>query len=154
VTETVTLICTLNEDWRIVRIADRPGCGPPFWSVERKIAGDWIGQATFRTPGMILWFLHGRVGTIDPDAAAILAALPARCHQDPRYRISPPKKRPRPLRDPAVVAKRTALASQFLTWRDGKPHNSPVVRSQPETAPTPPPVENNSQAPRAAPAPV
>jgi hypothetical protein len=157
-----TLIAQLNESWRVLRIAGGPpGCGPPFWSIERKIAGDWIGQATFRTPGMILWFLHGRAGTIDPDAAAILAALPARCDQDPRYRISPPpKKRPRPLREPAVVAtpteqpaptgKRTALASQFLTWRDGKPHNSPVVRSQPETPPTPPPAEMARLAPRAA----
>jgi hypothetical protein len=105
--ETVTLICALNEDWRIMRIADRPGCGPPFWSVERKIAGDWIGQATFRTPGMILWFLEGRAGTIDADAAAILAGLPARCDQDPAY-PKPPRyqtKRPRPPREkrPAVV---------------------------------------------------
>jgi hypothetical protein len=151
--ETVALICALNQDWRIMRIADRPGCGPPFWSVERKVDGDWIGQATFRTPGMILWFLEGRAGTIDPDAAKILEALPARCDQDPAY-PKPPRyqtKRPRPPRETAV-SKRVALASQFVSWREA--HNRPVVRSQPETAPNPPPAENNAPAARAAPAPV
>jgi hypothetical protein len=168
VTETVTLIAQINEDWRVLRIADRPGWGAPRWSIERKVDSGWRGEATFRVAATVREFVQYNCGPIDPDAARKLSWLPERCDRDPSY-PSPPRyptkrpfagasKRPRLPRAPAVVAtptkrepassKRTALAHKFMTWR--KPQNEPVVRCQPETAPTPPPAEMARRAPRAA----
>jgi hypothetical protein len=154
VTESVTLICTIGENWRVSRIADRPGWGAPRWLIERKVDSDWRGEATFRVAASLREYLQYNCGPIDPEAAAILAPLPARCDRDPQF-PPPPRyqtKRPRKPREPAVVAgsNRAALASQFTSWRDAQAASRPVVRSQPETAPTPPPAENNAQAARAA----
>jgi hypothetical protein len=155
VTETVTLICTIGESWRVLRIADRPGWGPPIWLIERQADGGWRGEATFRVAASLREYLQYNCGPIDPEAARKLSWLPARCDRDPSY-PSPPRyqtKRPRKPREPAVGSNRAALVAQFTSWRDAKAASLPVVRSQPETAQNPPPAENNAQAARAAPAP-
>jgi hypothetical protein len=151
VTETVTLICMVNESWRVLRIADRPGWGWPLWLIERQ-ADTWCGAATFRVAASLREYLQYNCGPIDPEAAEILAALPKRCDRDPRFPAPVREKKERPPRASAAAeAKRAALASQFMSWRDAQ--KPPVVRSQTETAPNPPPGENNAQAARAAPAP-
>jgi hypothetical protein len=154
--ETVTLIAQL-ENWRVLRVADRPGWGKPCWSIQRKVDGAWRDEAMFRVSASVREYLKARAGTIDAEAAAILARLPVRCDRDTRYDTpTPPPKRPRPPPEPAVKAtptkrprpagRRAALAASFMQWQGGKP----VDAAPRDPVPNPPPTENNSQAARAA----
>jgi hypothetical protein len=152
-----TLIAQINESWRVLRIADRPGWGSPSWSIQQQVDGVWCGKAVVRPAHMLREMVKAWCGRIDPDAAAILEALPKRCDRDPTrppWPDPPKKKQPRPPREPAVKAtptpaptgKRAALASKFLQWRDGQPVDA-LAGSQAIPAPQ---AENNAQAPRAA----
>jgi hypothetical protein len=156
--ETVTLIVQL-ENWRVLRVADRPGWGDPSWSLQQWVDGRWCGEAMFRVSASVRDYLKARAGTIDPQAAAILEALPKRCDRDPAHPPPSREKRPAVVRPavecPAVKAaptkrpptgKRAALASKFLQWRSGKPAHA-LAGSQAIPAAQ---AENNSQAPRAA----
>jgi hypothetical protein len=154
--ETVTLICTIGESFRVLRIADRPGWGSPSWSIQRKVDGAWRGEAMFRVSASLRDYLKARVD-IDADAAAILARLPARSDRDPAY-ASPPRYQKRlpavvptvkatPTKRPAPTGKRAAVAAKFLTWRDGKPAHA-LAGSQAIPAP---PAAMAQWAPRAAP---
>jgi hypothetical protein len=132
--ETVELIAQLNARWRVLRIEGRPGWGPPCWLIENP-GGNHRG-AVFRVSAMLRDYLTSRAGTIHPDAAAILEALPERCDRDrarppplrekkrraqvvrPAVVVSTPQPTPQPKkRSTAPTGGRDRLAAKFLSWR-------------------------------------
>jgi hypothetical protein len=76
--EAVDIEIQINSDWRIVVVAGGLW-GPRAWLLERLIDGAWCGQiAAIRSSAMLREFVKAKVGQVDADAAAQLAALPAR----------------------------------------------------------------------------
>lgn len=78
--EAVELIAQINASWRVVVVCGGKW-GPRAWLVEHLIDGAWRGHiAATRSPAMLREMVQAWAGHIEADAAAILAALPARAH--------------------------------------------------------------------------
>jgi hypothetical protein len=120
-TESVTLIAWLNERWRILRIAGRPGWGSPCWLVEN-LDDDRAG-AVLQVSATVREFVKARAGTISAEAAEILAKLPKRSdiggvRPPPRKRLKAAEKRAAAAAaEAAATGKRAAVAKSFMSWR-------------------------------------
>jgi hypothetical protein len=72
-------VAQLNPDWRVVECRDRIQ-----WILQRRGSpktprrDDWRGRSYCRTSAVLIRCTREHAGAIDPTAAAILAALPAR----------------------------------------------------------------------------
>lgn len=78
-------VAQLNPDWRVVECRDRIQ-----WILQRRGSpkmsrrDDWRGRSYCRTSDALIRSAREYSGTIDPSAAAILTALPARIEQPSR----------------------------------------------------------------------
>jgi hypothetical protein len=73
------LVVQLNPDWRVIECRDRMQ-----WVLQRRGSpkkahkDDWRGRSYCRTSEVLRRCTREHAGAIDPAAAAVLAALPAR----------------------------------------------------------------------------
>jgi hypothetical protein len=144
-TESVDIVAHLDAGRRVVLVSGRKDWGRPAWLIQTMVGGAWHDGGVTRSSDMLRWL----AGPVDADAAAILAALPARV--DLRVRGSSmikraPGKRARAAELRAAVAVRAAekrvriaapgagtnraaaAAAAFLTWRAGQKENASEVR--------------------------
>jgi hypothetical protein len=141
-TTSETLICTVNDSWRVVRVSGPVWGSQPTWLIQEHVDGGWRGKLAFRMTESVREFVKYRAGPVDPAAAQILASLPLRCPRDPRPPIekkrrpagvrpvvpavaavtaAPEKRPPPPTKRQAAGQRRAAVAARFLNWR-ARPH--------------------------------
>lgn len=87
--EAVELMAELNSDWRVVMLPVAPWRRSRAWCLQQRVAGDWQGKHIVRSREMLLNIVLGRAGTVDPLAAAVLAALPPRVDIGPAVKTKP-----------------------------------------------------------------
>jgi len=84
-------VAQLNPDWRVVECRDRVQ-----WILQRRGSpktprgDDWRGRSYCRTSAVLIRCTREHAGAIDPTAAAILAALPARIEEPAPIRTAHP----------------------------------------------------------------
>jgi hypothetical protein len=93
--EAFALVAQINASWRVVRLHDDVDWKRPTWLIQQFVDGAWHWRGAYRSAETLRWMLGHHVGPIAPDAAAILAALPARVDLPARPRVYKSKKRPR-----------------------------------------------------------
>lgn len=80
-------LIALNASWRIVVVPPGAGRRSRAWSLQHLAPdGAWQGKGLARTSEALRGLLKAYAGPVDPLAAAILAALPARSDIPPRRR--------------------------------------------------------------------
>jgi hypothetical protein len=84
-------VAQLNPDWRVVACRDRVQ-----WILQRRgapgstRANDWRGRSYCRTRDVLIRCAREYSGTIDPEAFAVLAALPVRIEAVAGADVPPP----------------------------------------------------------------
>jgi hypothetical protein len=121
-TETVTLVATLNAHWRLLYVPNPGGSRSAAWHIQC-LTDDRAG-AFFRVAEMVRSFVMGRCGPLDAGVADILAALPPRSDRDPN-RPAPKYVRKRRPAKPVEVAPAATVTKQ------------PAVKTKEPKAPAP-----------------
>jgi hypothetical protein len=75
--ENVELVAQINAGWRII-VVPRDGRTQRSWEIQYLRSDGWHGRARTCAASMLAQFVLGWAGPVDVDAAATIAALPAR----------------------------------------------------------------------------